>query len=333
LAYLKGAWAGSPNDADVNRTCALALAKRGRFDEAIECWRRVKAAKPEDQESDQAIAKLAVDKTIKKGNYGDAQSTTDTMADKQAQAERRGEAERVTPEMKWRKAIEEKPTDVMNYVELAEVLANDNRYDEAEKTLAKAIEASGGDVKVREQYEDMQIRHAKDQVRVAERRAAEQKTEESKTLAQQLMAELNRREIAVFSSRAERYPNNINHRFDLGVRLRRAANYNEAIKYLQQAKNDPKRKGTANYELGECFRLIKQYPLAIGAYEAALESLSSREEETRKQALYWAGKVALLGTKDLDKADKHLNTLAGMDFSYKDLSTLLDKLQQMRQNH
>jgi tetratricopeptide (TPR) repeat protein len=116
------------------------------------------------------------------------------------------------------------------------------------------------------------------------------------------------------------------------VRLRRAANYSEAIKYLQQAKNDPKRKAMANFELGECFRLIKQYPLSIGAYEAALETLSSRDEEAKKQALYWAGKVALLGTKDAERAGTHLNALAGMDFSYKDLAALLDKLQQMGHN-
>ncbi|MEX0585842.1 MAG: hypothetical protein WD176_04320, partial [Pirellulales bacterium] len=112
----------------------------------------------------------------------------------------------------------------------------------------------------------------------------------------------------------------------------RAGNYNEAIKYLQQARNDPKRKGQANFELGECFRLIKQYPLALGSYEAAIEALSNRDEEARKLALYWAGKVALLGTKDLDKASKHLNELAGMDFGFRDLSAVLDKLNQMRQD-
>jgi tetratricopeptide (TPR) repeat protein len=178
----------------------------------------------------------------------------------------------------------------------------------------------------------MQIRRARESARVAERRAHEEKTAESKNLAQQMLAEVNRRETEVFAARCDRYPNNTGYRYELGVRLRRAANYGEAIKYLQQAKNDPKRKAMANFELGECFRLIKQYPLSIGAYEAALESLSNRDEEVKKQALYWAGKVALLGTKDLERADKLLNALAGMDFSYKYLSVLLDKLQQMRQN-
>ncbi len=332
LAYLKGARNGSPKNADVNRTCAKVLAACGRFDEAIECWRRVKEAKPEDMEADQMIGKLSVDKTIKKGKYDAAESTTDTMADKDEQSARRGETARTTPEQKFREAIEKNPVDVMNYIELADILQTESRWDEAEQTLTKAVEASGGDVKTHEVLEDMQIRRAKESARVAQRQAKEDKTEKSRNLAQQMLAEVNRRETEVFAARCERYPNNTGYRYELGVRLRKAANYGEAIKYLQQAKNDPKRKAMANFELGECFRLIKQYQLSIGAYEAALGLLSNRDEEVKKQALYWAGKVALLGTKDLEAAGKHLNALAGMDFSYKDLSALLDKLQQMGQN-
>jgi tetratricopeptide (TPR) repeat protein len=88
----------------------------------------------------------------------------------------------------------------------------------------------------------------------------------------------------------------------------------------------------AHLELGECFRLIKQYPLAVTAYETALEALSGKEEDQRKLSLYWAGKVALLGTKDLDRAEKHLNALAALDYSYKDVGTLLDKLAELRQD-
>lgn len=332
LAYLKGARNGSPKDPDVNRTCAKVLAGIGRFDDAIECWRRVKEALPQDMEADQMIGKLSVDKTIKKGKYEEAESTTDTMADKAEQAARKGESQRQTPEQKFREAIEKNPADVANYIELAEILAAEARFDEAKKVLAKALEASGGDVKIREVGEDMQIRHARENARIAERRAKEEQTDQAKALAQQLLAEVNRLETEIYAARCDRYPNNTGYRYELGVRLRRAANYSEAIKYLQQAKNDPKRKALANFELGECFRLIKQYPLSIQAYEAALELLSARDEDVKKQALYWAGKVALLGTRDLEKADKLLSALAAMDFGYKDLSVLLDKLQQMRQN-
>jgi hypothetical protein len=91
-------------------------------------------------------------------------------------------------------------------------------------------------------------------------------------------------------------------------------------------------------ELGECFQQIKQYKLAMDNYEKALEAGSDRELDHRKLALYRAGKLALgLAEKysagndpkakdELERAEKHLNELAGLEFGYKDVPQLLDKL-------
>ncbi len=332
LTYLKGAFVGNAKNAEVNRKCAKALARRGRFDDAIECWRRVKEIEPDDEEAEPMIARLAVDKTIKHGNYDSAESTTDVMADTLAQAQRRGETEKKTPEQKFRKLIEDDPSELGHYLELAEILKRDDRFDETEQVLQKALGVSGGDLKVREQLEDVQIARLRQQIRVAERRAKEAKTDESKQLVRGMLGDLNRVELEVYTSRANRYPANIGFKYELGVRLRRSGNYNEAIRQLQQARSDPKRKGLVHLELGECFRFLKQYPLAIGAYETAIGSLTTREKEQRKQALYWAGKISLIGTKDPEKAEKLLNELGGIDFGYKDLQVLLDKLTQLRNN-
>jgi hypothetical protein len=35
---------------------------------------------------------------------------------------------------------------------------------------------------------------------------------------------------------------------------------------------------------------------------------------------------------DLNTAERHLTTLAGMDFGYRDVSALLDKIAEMREN-
>ena len=50
--------------------------------------------------------------------------------------------------------------------------------------------------------------------------------------------------------------------------------YDEAIKQLQQAKTDPRRKAEAGYLLGECFGVKKKiYALAIKELETAREEL------------------------------------------------------------
>ncbi len=78
-------------------------------------------------------------------------------------------------------------------------------------------------------------------------------------------------------------------------------------------------------ELGECFQSIKQYPLAMQNYEAAVEALTDRELELRKRALYRAGVLAA-GLKDLDTSQKHLSAVAGLDYGYRDVAQRLDKL-------
>jgi len=91
-------------------------------------------------------------------------------------------------------------------------------------------------------------------------------------------------------------------------------------------------------ELGECFQYIKQYKLAMDNYEKSLAATSEAEVEPRKHVLYRAGKLALgLAEKytasgqpqakdEFARAETHLNELAGLEFGYKDVPQLLDKI-------
>jgi tetratricopeptide (TPR) repeat protein len=84
-------------------------------------------------------------------------------------------------------------------------------------------------------------------------------------------------------------------------------------------------------ELGECFQKIKQYQLAMKNYQLAIETLTDRETDLKKRALYRAGVLAT-GLNDVDTAQKHLSTLAGLDFGYRDVAERLDKLGPARDN-
>ncbi len=81
--------------------------------------------------------------------------------------------------------------------------------------------------------------------------------------------------------------------------------------------------------LGECFRAIKQFHLAMNHFEQAVQEIPDRDQEDKKLAYYRAGKLAM-GLKDLAKADKYLTTLASMDYTYRDTSDLLERLHRMQ---
>ncbi len=333
LAYLKLALDVDISDAEINRLYGKALARKGRFDESIVCWTRVLKANPTDDEARRMIANLTVEKTIHKGGYEDAESSTEVMADKQAQAERQGMGgPKLSPEQQLEKAIAKDPSEISKYTELADLHLKNERYEQAEAVLTRALQASGGDINIRERLEDVQIRRAREQLAIAHKKAAAERTPEAQALYKQMWEELNRKELEIYRSRCERYPANLGLKYELGVRLKRAKMFNEAIKVFQEARGDAKRKGAVFLDLGECFQSINQNKLAMSNYELAVAEISEREMDLRKLAMYRAGKLALF-MKELPAADKHLTALAGLDFGYKDVSALLDKLNEFRDDN
>jgi tetratricopeptide (TPR) repeat protein len=237
----------------------------------------------------------------------------------------------LTPEQQLEKAIAKDLTNTSKYLELAELHQREEKWDKAEAVLNRALSASGGDVALREKLEDLQLKRAQKQVAVAEHRARQEPSPEAQALCDKLKVELNNKALEVFRCRSERYPNNLAHKFELGVCLARARNYTEAIKVLQEARADPKRKGLVLYRLGTCFEAIKQYKLAMSNYAAAVTETGERDEDHRKAALYSAGRLAMQ-LQDWEAAEKYLTDLAGLDFGYRDVAERLDNLTKMRED-
>ena len=232
---------------------------------------------------------------------------------------------------KLRQAIRDNPAGIENYLELADVLEQDGGIEEAEKLLATALAASGNELKVREHVEDRQLRWARSKVMIAEQRLAADTTPANQELVDKLKRAQLRQEIDIYGARCGRYPENLTWKYELALRLKAAGKFPEAIRYFQEALKDVRRKGVISLELGECFQSIKQYPLAMQNYEAAVEALTDRELELRKRALYRAGVLAA-GLKDGDAAQKHLSALAGLDYGYRDVAQRLDKLGATKHN-
>ena len=197
--------------------------------------------------------------------------------------------------------------------------------------LGRAFEASGGDEDVRERWEDAEMRHLRQKLAKAEKEAKRSGTEEAEKRFEEIKQQLNAKELEVHQNRVKRYPKNLAFRYDLGLRYQMNGRYNEAIAEYQQARNDPRRKGVCMLALGQCFQRIKQYRLAMSHYEEAIQEISDRDSQNKKLALYLAGRLAT-ALKNLDVGERYLTTLAGLDFSYRDVSTLLEKITQMREN-
>jgi len=335
--FCRAAIEADAKSAGNNRRVAASLVRAAQYELAIACWHRIRAAKPNDAEAAKMIADLSVERTIHEGGYEDAETSVDVAADRTVVGGGAKGSGEVTREDRLLQAIRDNSDQLSAYLELADLYTRDGKFSEAEEILEKAMQVTGGDMNVRERIEDVQLQRARQQVLRAAKRLEAKPSDKAKKLVKKLKVELNRTEIEIFGGRVERYPSNYSLKYELGLRLKKFAKFNEAIGYFQDARHDRDRKGEANLALGECFQHIERFPLAMNAYDSAIEASAPKEgeshtqkqQETYKSALYRAGRLAT-GLGDLDTADKHLTALAELDFAYKDISDRLDKLAKLR---
>lgn len=339
LYFLRWALDVEPKDLEANRAAAAALAETGEFDQAISCWRRVLEVKPADPEATHEVSRLSVEKTLHVGGYNQEMLRGSTEVTWQRAGAGDDQADLVKPsdgrseEQRLMDAIQADPAETANYVKLAELCTANQRLPDAERALAKALQVSGGgDLRIRELWEDAQLRRLSQQVEVARRRAAEEGKPEATELAKRMLEQAQQSELEIFAARAARDPANANMQFEFAMRAKRVGKYREAISAFQVARTDRRRLAEAQLLLGECFQHIEQYKLAMTSYEAALQAADHvTQNDLFKLALYRAGVLAI-GMKDLDRAEKHLSDLAGLDFGYRDVADRLDKIARLRKD-
>ena len=324
LRYLKNALDAKPKDIEVNKHCAKSLARMGQFEQSIACWRRVQENKSQADEATTRISELTMAKTMGHPLPPEAISDRDPS---QVKAEIETEEETGDDLADLRAAVKNEPENVEHYIKLADVLHERRELKEEEQVLSDALAVAGSDLKIRERLEDTQIHNAKTRAAIAEKRAIKDGTDEAKYLAKRLKTDLNRLEMEIFNGRAERYPDEPKHRYDLAIRLKRAGNFSEALKTFDQLADYEEQRVSVLIESGECLQQLKRYQPAFEKYEAAVQA-GSGDNPLYKLALYRAGVLAT-GLKLGDQAKQHLSKLVGIDGKFKDARARLDRANQI----
>lgn len=371
LRYLKNALDVNPKDVDVNRHCAYSLARMGQFDQSIACWHRIEEI-DRNSDAPKMISQLSIAKQKfaagqdlddllvgltgstppskapprptpppKGPDTPSAPSTPETdsaalsvappNAPTRPNVDTRPKVE-MTPRQQLELAIRQDPTDLESYVKLGELLASGGKFRDAQSVLEKALAASGGDVKFREKLEDMMILRQRADLAIAEKQVAAGDHAEARELVKRLKEELNRSELDLYSHRVERYPEDNGLKLELGMRLKRAANYEAAIPLFEAARLAPHQQAAAALELGECQQYMKQYGRAVRTYQEAIKAARGTGDLPRqKLALYRLGVLAT-ALKEGRVALSALTALVEMDPGFRDAADRLDKLKQIEQN-
>src|SRR6185436_6673248 len=97
-------------------------------------------------------------------------------------------------------------------------------------------------------------------------------------------------ELAECQKRAERFPTDLQIRFELGQLYFQAGNISEAIQEFQKAQSNPNRKVRAMSYLGQCYARRNMNDLAVRTMEGALKEKLVWDEE-KKELAYNLGMV------------------------------------------
>src|SRR5262249_16824140 len=110
--------------------------------------------------------------------------------------------------------------------------------------------------------------------------------EELRRIRNKLLKEITAREIEMYRLRADRFPQDVSYRLELGIRLAEADQIDEAIVELQQARKEPRLMWKAALHLGLCFKKRNNWRLAQRNLQDALAQVPPHEEEGRKEILF-----------------------------------------------
>ncbi len=333
-----------PKDPTLNRALARLFEKRGNFSHAISLWQQVNEAVPSDVEAAHKAKDLAASETIQRGQYEQSLSGERAAITGPNATPKQGEpVDRVSRDAAPILArIEANPTDANLYSQLAGVYRRYNQLDRSRAALEQGLGPTGNAFQLQIELMEMDLEPLRRNLIIAEEKMRERAAgqgddddagptpEELKKIRQRLKKEINSREIELFRLRADRFPQEMGHRLELGYRLMRADQLDEAISELQQARKEAKHAGRAAMYLGLCFKRRNNWRLAMRNFEEALAQVPVNDEANRKEILYQLAQ-GHAEAGDFAKALDIGHELANLDYSFKEIAKLIDAWQERLQ--
>jgi tetratricopeptide (TPR) repeat protein len=224
--------------------------------------------------------------------------------------------------------IESDPSNANAYLQLAEIYRRNGQFDQARSLLQKGLGPTGNNFDLSAELLDLEIEPFRQNLTITEQRLHDNPDdEELRRIRIRLLKEINARELEMFRMKAGRYPTDQSHRLELGVRLLRAGQVDEAIRELQGARSDPRIHWKCLHYLGHCFKTRNNWKLARRNFEESLHNLPSNEEGVKKEIFFQLAQ-GCAEAGELPDAVNFATELANLDFSYRDIGKLLDEWQE-----
>ncbi len=319
----------SPKDYDLTMQYGEALAHAGQVDKAEQVYTELLRAHPSKGEVSQALKNLSARKTMQEsgyealadgsGSYRDIlanKSEAITLEQEKREVKTDDVAERLIQEYEARVAAE--PGNLKLLRNIAELYAQKKQFDQALAYYERIRSTEGGTdpalEKVIAETALRKIDHAIAQLDAAAPDYAEQ-------LAR-LQSEKTAYQLAECQSRAEKYPTDLQIRFDLGQLFFQAGKISEAIQEFQKAQSNPQRRLSSMGYLAQCFARRGMNDMAARKLQEALKEKQGFDDE-KKELIYALGCV-LEKMNKREEAIEQFKIIYEADIGYKDVAAKVD---------
>jgi tetratricopeptide (TPR) repeat protein len=318
----------APQDRDVAMRLAQGLTKIGQAARAEGILGELDRAYPGDPEIAQALKDLAASRTMTEGGYEALSSGQGSYRDVL-----RNEHEAVVLEQEKREARPEDVTDrlIAEYEarlpnepqnlrllrSLAELYAQKKDFDQALAYYQRLADSESADPSVERLIAETRVRQFDDQLARLDATAPDyaEQSDRLKTERQRFLLEDCKR-------RVDKYPNDLQLRFELGEHYQQAGRISEAIQEFQKAQNNPHKRIAAMHRLGQCFAARGMHDLAARTFQNAIKEKAVFDEE-KKELIYALGcALEKLGKKE--EAIEHFKLIYEVDIAYRDVAAKVD---------
>ena len=208
--------------------------------------------------------------------------------------------------------IEKEPKNMNARRALARLYNQNKRYEEAINCLNEAIQAAGA--------MDPELDRMLSQTTVLyyDQLIEQCRAEGNEEGVADLEGQKNQFVFDDLAQRVERYPNDLNLRYELGVQYFTYEYYDEALEHLQLAQKSPKDRLWALYYLAMCFLKKGQTDMAVMQLETARDAIPTMDD-LKKKVVYQLGLCAE-ESGDLEKAYQYYKDVYSTDVGFADLS-------------
>ncbi len=319
----------SPKDYELTMAYGEALAASGQVEKAEATYVELMRVFPARGEISAALKNLSARKTLDQGGYEALADGTGSYRDilknkdeavKLEQEARVVKSDDVTGNLiaEYETRLIAEPRNMKLVRNIAELYAQKKDFDKAVEYYERIRNSEvGNDTSLEKAIYDIHIKrfdHLLGQLNAAN-------PDEAARL-EQLKGEKTTFQLDETKRRSERYPTDLQIKFDLGQLYFQAGKFNEAMAEFQKAQANPQRRLTAMALFGQCLAAKGMNDMAARKLQEALKEKPSFDDE-KKELLYMLGCVQeKMGKKE--EAIEQFKQIYENDMGFKDVAAKVD---------